>query len=141
MNGDKEQEQPLVKKQKVAKPKQDVLYEKSCTLQKDVYELTKKRGQGLLSDEERDSLREKKKELDAMNKELLKCKKNAERQQKFRVNFKRKLESLDDETKKSYVSMIQRLANLQNMTKRLLLKLLLKLQLKVQVRMKDEDQK
>ena len=35
-----------------------------------------------------------------MEKELLRCKKNVERQQKFRENFKRKLDSLDDESKK-----------------------------------------
>ena len=54
----------------------------------------------MLSDEERNHLRKKEKELQAMNKEMLKLQKNAERQQKYRVNFKRKLECLDDETKK-----------------------------------------
>ena len=45
-------------------------------------------------------LKKKQNELDGLQRDLAKCKKNQTRQQRFRDNLKRKLDSLDDDTRK-----------------------------------------
>ena len=64
--------------------------------------LYKKKGMGLLGKEESDrpTLKKKENELGGLQRNLTKCKKKQERQQRFRDNLKRKLESLDDDTRK-----------------------------------------
>ena len=66
----------------------------------DVNYLCKKKGQGLLGTEETVTLKTKQNKLDEMQQNLTKCKNNQTRQQRFRDNTKRKLENLDEDTRK-----------------------------------------
>ena len=54
----------------------------------------------MLTDDDHQDLRKKEKQIDELKKQLDKMKKNQERQKKFRENFKRKIDELDEASKK-----------------------------------------
>uniref|UniRef100_UPI00358F8CD5 uncharacterized protein n=1 Tax=Myxine glutinosa TaxID=7769 RepID=UPI00358F8CD5 len=82
-------------------PKQEKLRTAVCDKQDYVNYLYKRKGQGLLTEAECQDLKKKQRELDALKSDLQKCKKNQERQQRYRDNFKRKLDNLiDKDTRK-----------------------------------------
>lgn len=81
-------------------PKQDKLQSELCNVLDRVNELNKKKDTGMLTEEERTTLNKEKKRVQDLKKELQKVKNNQARQKKYRENFKRKLEELDEDSKK-----------------------------------------
>ena len=80
--------------------KQEELQSALATVHDDVNYMHKRKCQGLLTKEECDTLKKKQNKLDGLKRDLEKCKKNQARQQRFRDNLKRKLDNLDDDTRK-----------------------------------------
>lgn len=80
-------------------PKQDEIKAKIADVSEEVNVLYKKKTTGLISPEQLKTLKDLEKQLQKLKVELEQLQSNQKRQQQHRLNVKRKLDDLDDETK------------------------------------------